>query len=131
MECFDASHVQTALELRAEGLLPEALHFQFVLGVRGGAPATLAQAAHLQSMLPPGATWSVCGIGRAQLPMNLVALAAGAHVRTGLEDNVRYRRGELARSNAQLVQRVARLAEEAGRPIASPEVARAILRLGS
>jgi 3-keto-5-aminohexanoate cleavage enzyme len=129
IECFDASHLQTALELRAAGLLPEALHVQFVLGVRGGAPATLAQAAHLQAMLPAVATWSVCGIGRAQLPMNLLALAAGGHVRTGLEDNVQYRRGELARSNAQLVQRVARLAEEAGRPVATPDEARTILRL--
>jgi 3-keto-5-aminohexanoate cleavage enzyme len=130
IECFDASHVQTALELRAAGLLPEALHFQLVLGVRGGGPATLAQAAHMQAMLPPDATWSVCGIGRAQLPMNLVALAAGGHVRTGLEDNVLYRRGELAVGNAQLVERVVRLAGEAGRPVASPDEARAILRLG-
>ena len=129
IECFDASHVQTALDLCAAGVLREPLHFQFVLGVRGGAPATLAQVAHLRGMLPAGATWSVCGIGRAQLPMNLIALASGAHVRTGLEDNVYLHRGELAVSNRQLVERVARLAGEAGRPVATPDQAREILRV--
>jgi 3-keto-5-aminohexanoate cleavage enzyme len=127
IECFDASHVQTALDLWAAGVLREPLHFQFVLGVLGGAPATLAQVAHMSGMLPAGATWSVCGIGRAQLPMNLVALASGAHVRTGLEDNVYLHRGELAVSNRQLVERVVRLAREIGRPVATPDEAREIL----
>ena len=127
IECFDASHVQNALDLIASGVLHEPLHFQFVLGVRGGAPATLAQVALMRGMLPADATWGVCGIGRAQLPMNLVALASGAHVRTGLEDNVYLHRGELAVSNRQLVERVARLAREVGRPIAAPAEARAIL----
>jgi 3-keto-5-aminohexanoate cleavage enzyme len=129
IECFDASHVQNALDLIAAGVLREPLHFQFVLGVRGGAPATLAQVALMCGMLPAGATWGVCGIGRAQLPMNLVALASGGHVRTGLEDNVMYHRGELAVSNRQLVERVARLAREIGRPVATPDEARAILRV--
>jgi 3-keto-5-aminohexanoate cleavage enzyme len=129
IECFDASHVQNALDLIAAGVLREPLHFQFVLGVRGAAPATLAQVALMCGMLPPGATWGVCGIGRAQLPMNLVALASGGHVRTGLEDNVMYHRGELAVSNRQLVERVARLAGEIGRPVATADEARGILRV--
>jgi 3-keto-5-aminohexanoate cleavage enzyme len=79
-------------------------------------------------MLPPGASWSVCAIGRAQLPMNLAALAMGGHVRTGLEDNIYYHRGELA-SNAQLVARLARICEEIGRPIATSAEAREILGL--
>ena len=62
----------------------------------------------MRGMLPADATWGVCGIGRAQLPMNLVALASGGHVRTGLEDNVMYHRGQLAETNRQLVERVAR-----------------------
>ena len=80
-------------------------------------------------MLPADATWGVCGIGRAQLPMNLVALASGGHVRTGLEDNVMYHRGQLAETNRQLVGRVARIAREVGRPVATPDEARAILRV--
>lgn len=105
IECFEAGHIQNALTLRAEGLLHDSLHFQFVLGVKGGAPATIAHVAFLRSQLPPGATWSLCGIGRDQLPMTVLALISDGQARTGLEDNVYYRRGELAASNAQLVKR--------------------------
>ena len=79
-------------------------------------------------MLPPGALWSVCAIGRAQLPINLAAMAMGGHVRTGLEDNLYYHKGELA-TNEQLVARLARIAAEAGRNVATPAQAREILGL--
>jgi 3-keto-5-aminohexanoate cleavage enzyme len=80
-------------------------------------------------MIPPGAHWSVCGIGRAQLPLGLAALAMGGHVRTGLEDNLYYHKGQLAESNAQLVARLVRIAAEIGRPVATPAEARRMLGL--
>jgi 3-keto-5-aminohexanoate cleavage enzyme len=129
IECFEAGHVQNALRLIEEGLLRPPFWFQFVLGVRGGAPATVKQLVHLVEMLPEGARWSVCGIGRAQLPLGMAAMAMGGHVRTGLEDNLYYRKGELAQSNEQLVARVVRLAEELGRPVATPAQARELLGL--
>jgi 3-keto-5-aminohexanoate cleavage enzyme len=61
----------------------------------------------------------------------VLSLAWGGHVRTGLEDNIYYRRGELATSNAQLVERVVRLAGEIGRPVASPAEARALVGVRS
>ena len=103
--------------------------FQFVLGVRGGSPPEVKQLLHMVEMLPPGAHWSVCGIGRAQLPLGMAAMAMGGHVRTGLEDNIWYHKGELAQSNAQLVARLARIAGEMGRPLATPDQVRALLRL--
>jgi 3-keto-5-aminohexanoate cleavage enzyme len=78
-------------------------------------------------MLPAGALWSACGIGRSQLPLGVAAMTMGGHVRTGLEDNLYYHKGELAQSNAQLVARLARIAEELGRPVASPALARDML----
>ena len=129
IECFEAGHVQNALRLIDGGELTPPFWFQFVLGVRGGAPATVKQLVHLVDMLPTGAAWSVCGIGRAQLALGMAAMAMGGHVRTGLEDNLFYRRGELARSNDQLVARVARLAAELGRPVATPAQARTLLGL--
>jgi len=127
IECFDSGHVGLALQLRDEGLLDDPLVVQFVLGVPGtGVPATLAMVEHLRSMLPAGTPWSVCAIGQAQLPLNAHCILAGGHVRTGLEDNLFYRRGERA-TNAQLVQRVVRLAGELERPVATPDEARAIL----
>jgi 3-keto-5-aminohexanoate cleavage enzyme len=59
--------------------------------------------------------------------MALPAIALGGHVRVGLEDSIYYRRGELATSNAQLVARIARIASEAEREIATPAEARKIL----
>ena len=129
IECFEAGHVQNALRLIDDGLLQPPYWFQFVLGVRGGAPATVKQLNHLVDMLPPGAQWSVCAIGRAQLPMGVAAMAMGGHVRTGLEDNLYYRKGQLATSNAQLVARVARIAGELNRPLATPDQVRRLLEL--
>jgi 3-keto-5-aminohexanoate cleavage enzyme len=129
LECFDTGHVGLALGLRDEGLLSDPLIVQFVLGVPGsGVPATVEMVEHLRRMLPADALWSVCGIGRAQLPLNAYCILAGGHVRTGLEDNLWFRAGERA-TNAALVERIARLAAELERPVATPEMAREILGL--
>jgi 3-keto-5-aminohexanoate cleavage enzyme len=127
IECFEPGHVANAIRLFEEDKLKPPFWFQFVLGVRGGAPGTVKQLIHMLDMIPAGALWSVCGIGRAQLPLGLTAMAMGGHVRTGLEDNIYYHKGELAQSNAQLVARLVRIAGEIGRPIASPDDARAML----
>ena len=129
IECFEPGHVWNALRLIDDGLLTPPFWFQFVLGVRGGSPPTVRQLVHLVEMLPAGAHWSVCGIGRAQLPLGLAAMAMGGHVRTGLEDNLWYLKGQPAQSNAQLVARLVRIAGEMGRPVATPDHVRALLAL--
>jgi 3-keto-5-aminohexanoate cleavage enzyme len=129
IECFDTGQIYNALRLRDEGLLEDPLHFQFVVGVRGGAPATIEQVTYMKSLIPTDSTWSVCAIGRAQLSLNVLCLIADGHVRTGLEDNIYYERGVLATSNAQLVSRIVRLAGELGRPIAGVAQAREMLSL--
>jgi 3-keto-5-aminohexanoate cleavage enzyme len=129
LECFDTGHVGLALQLRDEGLLEDPLVVQFVVGVPGtGVPATVEQVQHLRRLLPPDAPWSVCAIGRAQLPLNAFCVLAGGHVRTGLEDNLWYARGDRA-TNARLVERAVRLAGELQRPVATPDAAREILGL--
>jgi len=113
----------------AEGLLKPPLHFQFVLGVLGGMPATAKSLLHLSEMMPQGSTWSVIGIGPGQLPMTMIAMVMGGHVRVGLEDNIYYSKGVLAKSNAKLVERVIRIANEFGRGVATPQESRGILKL--
>ena len=129
IECFEAGHAENARRLIEDGALQPPFWFQFVLGVRGGAPASVKQLQHMVDLLPAGARWSVCAVGRAQLPLDVAAMVMGGHARTGLEDNLYYRKGELATSNAQLVARLARIAEELGRPLATPDEARAMLGL--
>lgn len=125
-EIFDVGMIANALQLVKKGLVTGHLHFDFVLGVPGGIPATADHLLHMIRQLPEGATWTVAGIGRAQLPMSVLGIVLGGHVRVGLEDNIYYRKGELA-TNAQLVARVVRIAREVGREIATPDEARAKL----
>jgi len=79
--------------------------------------------------LPDGALFNTLGFGRHQLPFGTLGVLLGGHVRVGLEDNVYYRRGELAESNAQLVERIVAVAERLGREVATPAQAREILGL--
>lgn len=129
LEIFDTGMIANALRLVKRGLASPPLHFDLVMGVPGGIPGTVANLLHLVSLLPAGSTWSVAGIGAAELPLAAAAIILGGHVRVGFEDNIYYRKGELASSNAQLVARVARLARELERPVATPRQAREILTL--
>jgi len=128
LEIFDKGHIANARRLARERLLSLPQHVDLVLGVPGGLEATVQNLADLVDDLPEGCSWSVAGIGRQQLPMALVAIAMGGHVRVGLEDNLHYSRGRLAR-NEELVARVVRIAGEAGRAVATPDQARKLLGL--
>lgn len=129
IEIFDLGMIVTSLRMRDQGKLEEPLHFQFVLGTPWGAPATPKSFLHLHEHIPDDCTWSIIGIGKGHLPMSMMALAMGGHIRVGLEDNIYYTRGVLAESNAQFVDRIVRISREYGREIASPDEAREILSL--
>jgi len=105
---------------------------QFVFGVKHALPARRDildfEVAKLKELLP-GATWTAAGIGRNQFEVARWALEMGGHCRTGLEDNVRMDRATLAPSNAALVGRVAEMAAEHARPVATAKQAREILGL--
>jgi len=129
LEVFEVGMVYTCLRFLEKGLLKSPLHFQFVLGVLGGMPATAKSLLHLSEIIPQDSTWSVIGIGPGQLPMAMIAMVMGGHIRVGLEDNTYYSKGVLAKNNAQLVERVVRIAKEFGREIATPQESRKILNL--
>lgn len=127
LECYEVGHVDEALALRAEGLLPEVLHFQFVLGVPGGIGAREDVLRFLVSQVPPGCSWGCAAVGRHQRPMTELALRLGGHVRVGLEDNIYLDKGILAEGSAPLVARAAAHARQLGREPVSPARARALL----
>lgn len=129
LEIFEPGNITSALRLLKKDILKGPLHFDFVLGVPGASPGTAKALMHMLDMIPADATWTVAGIGASELPLGMIAMALGGHVRVGFEDNLYYRKGELAESNAQLVARMARIAVEANRPIATPDQARAILKM--
>lgn len=128
LECFHHGMIHTCIQMIESGLIEKSPHFQLILGVKGGAPATLRSLIEMVDMLPQGSTWSVLGIGAAQLRMGVHALLMGGHVRVGLEDNIYYRKGELA-SNEQLVKRMVNLSQELGREVATPDETRELILL--
>lgn len=128
MEIFEPGMIENALNLAHKGLVSSPLHFNFVMGSRGSQPATPRHLLFLRESIPPNSTWTVSGLSRWQLPMTVLAIPMGGHVRVGLEDNIYYRRGELA-SNEQLVARIARISAEAERSLAIPDEARKIMKI--
>lgn len=128
IEVFERGMIDSAVRLHKMGLIDAPMHFDFVLGVPGAMPATMEDLMHMVRSIPAGSTWTVAGVGRSQLPMAAAAIIMGGHARVGLEDNIYYSKGVLA-TNGMLVERVARLAKELGREIATPDEARQILSL--
>ena len=127
---FEAGMIANSLALVESGWIEPPLLFSFVLGQQGAMPASPKNLLFLSESIPQGALWSVAGHGGHDLQMSALALAMGGHVRAGFEDNPFYRPGELAKSNAQLIERLVRLAHELGLSIATPDEARAMLRVG-
>jgi uncharacterized protein (DUF849 family) len=128
-ELFDLGQIATLHRLLGDLGAPSGgrVHCDLVTGVPGGMPGDPATLVRAVDALPPGATWSATGIGRAALPVMLASMAAGGHLRVGLEDTLSYARGRPASSNAELVERAAQLARLAQRPPMTPAGARAFL----
>lgn len=104
-------------------------HFQFVFGTHSGISASAINYSFMCSKLAHSATHAVAGVGRHQLPMANLAIVSGGHVRVGFEDNIYWSKGILAKSNAQLVERIVNLAHINHRKVATPNTARKILNI--
>jgi uncharacterized protein (DUF849 family) len=129
-ELFDLGHAHALRRLIDTHGLPFGgrVHVDFVTNVPGGMPGTPAALLAGLQVLPPEVTsWSATGIGRAHLPIMAAALAAGGHLRVGMEDNVVFARGVPVTHNRELVERAAHLAEVMQRPAMSTDDARALL----
>ena len=132
IEAFDLSHIFKAVEMFQNGQIRDQPYIQFVMGIKNAMPAdrnVFDYYVQTVNRLLPGAPWCAAGIGPNQIVLNEWAIAAGGHVRTGLEDNVRLDRDKLAPSNAALVTRAAEICERFDRPVADTTTARRLLGL--
>jgi 3-oxoadipate:acetyl-CoA acetyltransferase len=132
IEAFDLSHIHQAAAMNKDGRIPGRLYVQFVMGVKNAMPVdrdVFDYYIKTVERLAPNALWCAAGIGRNQLMVNEWSIAAGGHTRTGLEDNVRLDKDNLAPSNAALVKRAADLCDKYERPVATWQQAREILEL--
>ncbi|MFC5970409.1 3-keto-5-aminohexanoate cleavage protein [Halomarina salina] len=130
LELFNGGQVTETYELLERRDLDDPVYATLIFGSGTLTRPTPENLLALVHDLPDGASFNTLGFGPHQLPFATMGLLFGGHVRVGLEDNVYYRRGELAESNAQLVERVVSVAETLGRPVATPDETREILNLG-
>jgi 3-keto-5-aminohexanoate cleavage enzyme len=128
IEVFETGMINNALFLEKKGFIQAPLHFDFVLGAPGSMPGTIKNLQFLSESIPRGSTWTVAGIGKAEIPLSAAAIAMGGHVRVGLEDNLYLPDGSPA-SNPLLVEKIVRIAREVGREIATSDEARYLLSL--
>jgi uncharacterized protein (DUF849 family) len=130
-EIFDIGQLASLRRLLDEHGLPAGghVHVDLVMGVPGGMPGDAETLIAALRAIPDGATFSATGIGRTSLPVMFASLAAGGHLRVGMEDTVSYARGERVKDNAQLVARAAGLARIAQRPPLPVAEVRELLRV--
>lgn len=126
---FEAGMITNTLVLVERGLVDTPLLFTFVLGQKGALSASVKNLLFLAESVPQGSLWAVAGHNGNDLTCNAQAISIGGHARAGFEDNPYYRPGEPATSNAQLIERLVRIAREIGREPASPAEARTMLGL--
>ena len=127
LEVFDKGMIDMALRLHKKGFIKDPMHYNFVMGVNGGISAEPRDLVFMRESIPPGATFTVSGVGRSEFPVAVMGIIMGGHVRVGFEDNIYIEKGVPAKSNGELVEKVVRLAKEFGRQIATPDEARKIL----
>ena len=128
-EVYNSGQYWVLRDLIDNGHVKEPFMVQFVLGAGTAAYPTPTSLMALINELPNGAMFSVIGTGVFQMPMNVMGLVLGGHVRVGLEDNLYFRKGQKAGGNAEMVARIKRIAEDMNREVATPNQARQMLGL--
>ncbi|MGD8226587.1 MAG: 3-keto-5-aminohexanoate cleavage protein [Desulfobacteraceae bacterium] len=132
LEVYDVGMLNNVAYLLNNSFLKRPIYIQFVLGILGGIPPTADNVLFLRNTakeLLGDFTWSVCAAGRTQFNMCTLSLLLGGNVRVGLEDNLYLEKGVRAKSNAEQVEKIIRIARELGLEPASPDEAREILNL--
>jgi len=134
IEVFDPGMIGNAAYYIKKGVLKTPVHFQFCMGCANGIAGSIKNLIFMKETAEElvgkdNFTWSCFGVGHSAMDMLYAATALGGGIRVGLEDNVMYAKGQLAESNAQLVERAVRVIKEYGNEVATPAEAREILGL--
>ena len=133
IECYDIGHLYTAAHFLDRGLVKPPLLIQSVFGIRGGIGPHPEDVLHMKRtadrLFGDAYYWSVLGAGRNQIYVATMSAVMGGNVRVGLEDSLWLGKGQLAKSNAEQVAKARRILEELGLEVATPDEARAMLKL--
>jgi uncharacterized protein (DUF849 family) len=128
IEVFDTGHLWLAKRLVEEGLIEDPVLVQMCMGIQWGAPDDLNTLMAMVNNVPPDWQFSAFSVSRNEMPYVAAAVLAGGNVRVGLEDNLYLEKGVLA-TNAQLVERAARIVTDMGANIIGPAAVREKLKL--
>ena len=131
LEVFETGHLLLAKRMIETGHIKGPGMFQICLGISWGQPATTEAMTYMRSLLPQGSPWFAFGISLHQFPMVAQTVLLGGHVRVGLEDNIYLGKGQLAPSNAALVEKAGKIIQILGDEVATPADARAMLGIGA
>ena len=129
LEIFEPGHLALAMKMINDQVIPEDAFFQFAMGIPWGAPATAQMLSYFVGAMPHASKWSAFGIGRNEFSMVAQSHLMGGHVRVGLEDNFYLEKGVEAGSNAELVEKAAKILRLLGAELATPAEARNLLGL--
>ena len=127
---YHPGHLDILEDLITHDALDKPYFVQVVFGQQSGISTSPENVLSMVRNLPEGCISQTCALGLEAVQVNALSILLGGHVRTGMEDCVMYQRDEPAQGNAQLVERIARIANDLGRPVASAEEARRMLGLG-
>jgi len=134
-EAYDVGHLYNIQYGVRKGIILLPIWVQFVTGILGGIGAELENVMYMKQTCDrlfgvDNFQWSVIGAGYpAEFHLATLSIMMGGHARVGFEDNIFISKGVLARSNAELVEKIVRIAGELGRDVATPDEAREILGL--
>ncbi|MCK4791460.1 MAG: 3-keto-5-aminohexanoate cleavage protein [Desulfobacteraceae bacterium] len=132
IEIYDVAMINNLAFMIEQGHVQKPVYLQFVMGLLGGIPATMENLMFLYNTARESIgdfIWSVCSAGRHQIKMGTTALMMGGNVRVGLEDSMFVERGRMAKSNADQVEKIVRIARELDIDPATPDEGRKILGL--
>jgi 3-keto-5-aminohexanoate cleavage enzyme len=129
IELYHPGQYWVMQDLMREGNIKPPYMVQYVMGFQTSSFPTPANVLSLVNELPDQSMFALIGVGPFQIPMNVLSIILGGHVRVGMEDNLYYRKGEKLTSNAQLVERIKRIAGEMNREVATVAQAREMLGL--
>ena len=132
LEIYDVGMISNVAFMIQRGYFKKPVYLQWVLGILGGVPPSVGNLLFMHDTAREAIgdfVWSVCAAGRYQFPMCTIALTMGGNVRVGLEDNLYVSKGVMAKSNAEQVEKIVRIAQEFDIEPATPNEAREILDL--
>jgi len=132
IEIYDVGMINNVAYMIEKGYFKKPVYLQFVMGILGGIPVSINNLLFMYNTareIIGDFVWSVCAAGRGQMPMCTIALAMDGNARVGLEDNLNISKGVLAKSNAEQVEKIVRIARELGLEPATPDEGRQILGL--